>query len=358
MSDALPDLLELNNTDPIADDYFPRIREYCPDEDDVEWPEAEAQRVTEIEDMLATATIASAGGWGSGWPDCNPAKSDLATVEVNDASGRVVARFPVRRRLARLLDIILDYCARRGYVFIANQCGAFNCRKIAGTNSASNHSWGKAIDINWGGNPHRKPLTTNIPGWMVEVLERFMWGWGGRWSKPDAMHFEFGGTPADADRMLDRAIRELLSGKLPPGGRPTLKNGSVGPAVEEVQRLLNIKVDGSFGKDTEDAVKRFQSAHGLDPDGEVGPKTWAKLEQQEDFMAALNPAEQRELLDKTRDNHREIHTPRDYRHHHGNPEDIMYGHGLSVRLELNRLRDETFARLDRIEAAIGTPKAR
>ena len=355
MSDFLPDLLELNNTDPVADDHFPRIREYRPDEDDVEWPEAETQLVTEIEDMLATT---AAVGWGSGWPDCNPAKSDLATVEVNDASGRVVARFPVRRRLARLLDIILDYCARRGYVFTANQCGAYNCRKIAGTNTTSNHARATAFDVNWGRNPHKRPLTTDIPDWMVNVLERFLWAWGGRWSKPDAMHFEFSGTPVDADRMLDKAIRELLNGQLPPVGRPTLKNGAEGPAVAEVQRMLGIKVDGSFGKATEDAVRRFQSAHGLDSDGEVGPKTWAKLDQQEDFMAALNPAEQRELLDKTRDNHREIHTPRDYRHHHGNPEDIMYGHGLSVRKELNRLRDETSARLALIEAAIDAPKAR
>jgi len=349
MSDALPDLLELNNTDPVADDHFPRIREYRPDEDDVEWPEAEAQLVTEIEDMLATT---AAVGWGSGWPDCNPAKSDLATVEVNDASGRVVARFPVRRRLARLLDIILDYCARRGYVFTANQCGAYNCRKIAGTNTTSNHARATAIDINWGTNPHKRPLTTNIPRWMVDVLERFMWNWGGRWSTPDAMHFEFGGTPADADRMLDKAIRELLNGQLPLVGRPTLKNGSVGPAVAEVQRMLGIKVDGFFGKATEDAVRRFQSKHGLDSDGEVGPKTWAKLDQ-EDEMALS--AEQSRKLDEI---HRELHTPRDFRKHHGNPEDIMYGHGLSVRKELNRLRDETSARLALIEAAIDAPKDR
>ena len=282
MSDALPDLLELNNTDPVADDHFPRIREYRPDEDDVEWPEAETQLVTEIEDMLATT---AAAGWGSGWPDCNPAKSDLATVEVNDASGRVVARFPVRRRLARLLDIILDYCARRGYVFTANQCGAYNCRKIAGTNTTSNHARATAIDINWGTNPHKRPLTTNIPRWMVDVLERFMWNWGGRWSTPDAMHFEFGGTPADADRMLDKAIRELLNGEVPPVGTPTLRLNSTGPAVARVQGILAIKVDGHFGPATKAAVIRFQNDHGLEADGEVGPTTWAKLIREDDMAA-------------------------------------------------------------------------
>ena len=36
-------------------------------------------------------------------------------------------------------------------------------------------------------------------------------------------------------------------------------------------------VDGIFGKLTEEAVKEFQSAHGLKPDGIVGDATWAKL---------------------------------------------------------------------------------
>ena len=64
---------------------------------------------------------------------------------------------------------------------------------------------------------------------------------------------------------------------------PTLRRGSVGETVEELQALLNAKhgteleIDGSFGKATETAVKAFQQAHGLTVDGIVGPKTWAAL---------------------------------------------------------------------------------
>lgn len=225
----------INDTDPVEDDQFPRIREYRPEEDDPEWYVDDDHDPSDVGKAVAAAV---SNGWGGGWPSCSPAKGDVVTVEVNDGSGRVVARFPVRRKLARLLDLLLDHCARQGYGFQANQCGGFNCRKIAGTNSPSNHSWGKAIDINWNLNPHRRPLTTNIPRWMIDLLERYGWGWGGRWSKPDAMHFEVTASPAEMDRQTERAFRELGGG----GGqvsRPTLRIGSDGPAVRELQQLLN-----------------------------------------------------------------------------------------------------------------------
>ena len=52
--------------------------------------------------------------------------------------------------------------------------------------------------------------------------------------------------------------------------------------VKELQTELNqegfsLKVDGLFGRDTENAVKRFQREHGLDDDGIVGSLTWAVL---------------------------------------------------------------------------------
>ena len=335
----------INATDPVADPRFPRIREYRPDEDDVEWPDGEPvdTAIDGIEEMLATAAIA--GGWGSGWPSCNPAKSDLATVEVNDASGRVVARFPVRRKLARLLDLILDTCARRGYGFIANQCGAYNCRKIAGTNVTSNHARATAIDINWGRNPHKRPLTTNIPRWMVDLLERYLWKWGGRWSKPDAMHFEFDGTPADADAQTERAFRELGGDAL---ARPVLRRGNTGEPVKEVQVMLGVPVTGVFDDATDAAVRVFQRANGLDPDGEVGPKTWAKLDEE---MRDMNPDQDRKLNDLSGQTR-----PLEYGHHHGNSEDNQYGHVLSIRKEMRGFMSDMDARLGRIETAVAALK--
>ena len=73
-----------------------------------------------------------------------------------------------------------------------------------------------------------------------------------------------------------------------PGNRPTLRKGSKGQSVSELQTVLMklgydlgpCGVDGDFGKATEAAVKRFQSDHRLTVDGICGPKTWAALEKE------------------------------------------------------------------------------
>ena len=56
-----------------------------------------------------------------------------------------------------------------------------------------------------------------------------------------------------------------------------LKFGSKGTAVKELQKLLKIYPDGIFGRNTEEAAKKYQKENGLTPDGKVGPATMASL---------------------------------------------------------------------------------
>jgi putative chitinase len=56
-----------------------------------------------------------------------------------------------------------------------------------------------------------------------------------------------------------------------------LRLGSFGEDVTKLQVKLGVDPIGKFGPKTEAAVKGWQSAHGLAPDGVVGPDTWQKM---------------------------------------------------------------------------------
>lgn len=66
-------------------------------------------------------------------------------------------------------------------------------------------------------------------------------------------------------------------------GTTTLKNGSKGEAVKELQRFLNAKlnlglvVDGKLGPKTIKVIKQWQKDNGLVADGLIGAKTKAKM---------------------------------------------------------------------------------
>ena len=93
----------------------------------------------------------------------------------------------------------------------ANNTSAFNCRDITGKKGQfSNHSWGRAIDINPLTNPYVKGArvlpeggrdyldrTKSHPGsilagsFIVKLFERHGWTWGGAWlDRQDYQHFE------------------------------------------------------------------------------------------------------------------------------------------------------------------------
>lgn len=54
----------------------------------------------------------------------------------------------------------------------------------------------------------------------------------------------------------------------------TIKKGSNSLDVLSLQCSLDLDLDGVFGEHTEDVVKNFQTSHGLESDGIVGPGTW------------------------------------------------------------------------------------
>lgn len=130
-------------------------------------------------------------------------------------------------------------------------------------------------DMNWGGGFGTRWIGLNVP-WGIYGIHGT--------DKPYSI-----GTRASAGciRMFNRDVEELypwvpmgaavrITGVLPPidFGR-TLRIGTSGPDVVEVQRRLNElgfthgDADGRFGPATESSVKRLQKEYGLPVDGEV-----------------------------------------------------------------------------------------
>ena len=86
------------------------------------------------------------------------------------------------------------------------------------------NSWGLAVDINSLANPYQFPRRTDQPTWMPLLWNRYGFAWGGNYNdngrlgKADSMHYEFMGTPVDADQMTALALYELTGEYVPVGG--------------------------------------------------------------------------------------------------------------------------------------------
>lgn len=113
----------------------------------------------------------------------------------------------LHRRVAPLFIAFNTEIVSRGYRIdeVMDDWG-YNHRYIAGTSILSNHSWGLAEDLNAITNPMTSDgiVHTDMPGWVVEAARRYGLHWGGNYTgkKKDPMHFEFLGTPQEADALV------------------------------------------------------------------------------------------------------------------------------------------------------------
>lgn len=131
--------------------------------------------------------------------------ADVAADVVDVFAALYAARFPIERML--LVD---EYGGDDDASMAANNTSGYNCRRVAGQSSWSNHAYGRAIDINPVQNPYvigdevRPPAAAEflgidrtgaplLPGVIGELVrgefERIGWEWGGLFSDPDYQHF-------------------------------------------------------------------------------------------------------------------------------------------------------------------------
>lgn len=97
-----------------------------------------------------------------------------------------------------LVGVLLEVQASGLWRFVESCAGGYAWRPQRGSSKLSMHSLGAAVDFDARRNPlGRLPSLTTLgtePGFgVVRIFERHGWTWGGRWGRPDAMHFQFGG---------------------------------------------------------------------------------------------------------------------------------------------------------------------
>ena len=121
--------------------------------------------------------------------------------------------FEARYQIERM-DLVDVFAADDDVSMAANNTSAFNCRFVAGTTEWSQHSFGRAIDINPLYNPYVQGDTVDPPTGapyadrtadhpslirsgdeVVQAFESIGWSWGGEWqSAQDYQHFSQSGS--------------------------------------------------------------------------------------------------------------------------------------------------------------------
>lgn len=145
---------------------------------------------------------------------------------------------------------------------------SYENRKIAGSNTPSNHSKGKACDINAPWNPYANGFAniySDFPPAMVRDLESIGLCWGGRYG--DAMHFEFGYAPSDIYGFMKKALAILGQGGSVVGTPAPTPTPTPTPDDEDDQMMrIAVAKDSSVGAVFAYSINGGRFIHVSDPD--------------------------------------------------------------------------------------------
>ena len=172
--------------------------------------------------------------------------------------------------------------------FPFNYLKGFMYRKVGGSGLVSSkllsiHSFGAAMDINFwdpdndyylgkGNDLRNKDNPYYIPESVIEIFANYGWNWGGNFDIcVDSMHFQYFGL-----EFLQYSSSEpfpILSLT-----RANMNKIYIRNLTQRLKRLKFLdKESEEFTEEVDAAVKAFQEAYGLEPDGIVDYETWVPL---------------------------------------------------------------------------------
>jgi len=156
----------------------------------------------DIREALAVVTVPYYSFQGERKTGVLVVHKELATETVEIFTEIHTLRFPIEK-----IEPLSSYGWDDIRSMADNNTSAFNYRLIIATNRLSNHSYGRAIDINTRLNPYygydgktypegaaydpSLPGTFAKDGPVVNVFKKYGWNWGGEWTGvKDYQHFE------------------------------------------------------------------------------------------------------------------------------------------------------------------------
>lgn len=154
-------------------------------------------------------------GWGNPGAPGSVKGREYGRANIVTRTSKSGIRLHAHRLAIPLFLAFIDDCnsgdggRHKPYAVRQVDTGAWNHRYMRALGKTltklSAHSWGVALDMNWQSNPQSRRLVTNLPDWVIEIAEnRYGFVWGGRFSLPDAMHFQINETP---DAVIARVAR-------------------------------------------------------------------------------------------------------------------------------------------------------
>ncbi len=170
---------------------------------------------------------------------------------------------------------------RRGFIDVTATVNLSNGAGVAAGDVLLNYTRHTALALGGGrivqaSINERGTVTNGLPGDQTgrEICERAYYNY------PWDCVLRYGGSDGAAAEETGRGLAPSYWYNL---SLPLLKPGMTDSTVNTVQHLLRAyscysgDITGIMDAATVEAVKAYQTAHGLDTDGEVGKNTWSKL---------------------------------------------------------------------------------